>query len=164
LSQSTLTKEQMVRQDIERCRRELAADPKDAKANNELAWIYLTGSAMVRDEKAALPLAERAVQFGDGNANYRNTLALAYYRAGRYREAVELLLQNLAKQKNELLAFDLFFLAMSHCRLGETEQARNYLALAIRWTTAQRNMGPEHMEELKAFRMEAEELIGIEKK
>jgi Flp pilus assembly protein TadD len=71
-----------------------------------------------------LPLAEKAARLAPGNAHVRNTLAVAYYRAGRYREAVEALRLNLERQEDNYLAHDLDFLAMSHHRLGETARAR----------------------------------------
>ena len=67
---------------------------------------------------------------------YRNTLGVAYYRAGRYREAVEVLRPNLERQEDTGLAFDLYFLAMSHHRLGETARARD--------TTTGRSAGPRY--------------------
>ena len=114
--------------------------------------------------KAALPLAEKAGQLSPGNAVYGNTLGLAYYRAGKYREAVTILRTNLERQENWALAFDLYFLAMSHHRLGETARARDYYDLAVRWTRAQPSLAPAHLEELTAFRSEAKQLLGIEKK
>ena len=53
---------------------------------------------------------------------------------------------------------------MSHHRLGETARARDYYDLAIRWTRAQRGLAAAHLDELTAFRDQAEELLGIEKK
>ena len=64
---------------------------------------------------------------------YANTLGVAYYRAGRYREAVEILRPNLERQEDWGLAFDLYFLAMSHHQLGETARARDYYDWAVRW-------------------------------
>ena len=58
------------------------------------------------------------------------------------------------------MAYDLYFLAMSHHRLGETEQARHYYDWAVRWVALQPELKPEHREELAAFRAEAEELFG----
>jgi serine/threonine protein kinase/WD40 repeat protein len=135
-------------------------DRNNARTCNNQAWVYLTAPAGLRDVNAALLLAEDAVRLEPENANYRNTLGVAYYRAGRYREAVELLRANLDKQDDKGLAFDLYFMAMSHHHLGETDRARDYLAWAIRWTTAQGGLDPEHLEELKMFRAEAEELMG----
>jgi lipopolysaccharide biosynthesis regulator YciM len=88
---------------------------------------------------------------------------VAYYRAGRYREAVETLRPNITQQDDASLACDLYFLAMSHHQLGESAQARNYLAWAVRWTAAQRGTRQSVMEELKLFRAEAEELLEAKK-
>jgi tetratricopeptide (TPR) repeat protein len=107
-----------------------------------------------------LPLAEKAVRLAPGNAKHRNTLGVAYYRAGRYREAVEVLRPNLESQEDMDLAYDLYFLAMSHHRLGETARARDYYDWAVRWASVQRGLGAAQLEELAAFRAEAEELFG----
>jgi hypothetical protein len=52
---------------------------------------------------------------------------------------------------------------LAHDRLGDTARARGYLSWAVRWTTAQRGFEAAHLEELKLFRAEAEELLGTEK-
>jgi hypothetical protein len=156
----TLTRERKAQQAVERARRELKANPNAAEACNELAWAYLAAPEKLRDVKAALPLAEKAVKLESRAAIYRNTLALAYYRGGRYREAVELLRSNLEKQEEWALAYDLFFLAMSYHRLGETARAHDYYDWAVRWVSMQRDLRPELREELTAFRAEAEELFG----
>ena len=148
------------RQAIEHYRRGLEANPDTAAACNDLAWAYLTAPEALRDVEAALPLAEKAVRLASRTAIYRNTLGVAYYRAGRYREAVEILRSNVEKQEDWALAYDLYFLAMSHHRLGETERARHYYDWAVRWVSAQPDLRPECREELVAFRAEAEELFG----
>ncbi len=118
----------------------------------------------LRDVDAAVPLAEKAVRLAPSNAIYRNTLGVAYYRAGRCREAVEVLRPNVDKQADKLLAHDLYFLAMSHHRLGETARARDCYDWAVRWVSMQRDLPPENLEELTAFRAEAEEQLGIDRK
>jgi serine/threonine protein kinase/WD40 repeat protein len=158
------SREQRVQQDIEGCRRDVEANPDSAQACNDLAWAYLAAPAALRDVKAALPLAEKAVQLASGTAVYRNTLGVAYYRAGRYREAVDVLRPNLESQDDRGLAFDLYFLAMSYHRLGEAARARAYYDWAVRWTQAQRGLSAVDVEELTAFRAEAEELVGIDRK
>ena len=109
----------------------------------------------------AVTLAEKAVRLDSESAIYRNTLGVAYYRAGRYREAVEVLRPNLTSQVDWALAFDLYVLAMSHQHLGDTARARDYYDWAARWTKAQRNLSAETVEELTMFRAEAEEVLGI---
>jgi eukaryotic-like serine/threonine-protein kinase len=164
LAKPELTREQEVRQAIEQYRRRADAKPDDAEADNCLAWLYLTAPEALRDTKAALPLAEKAVRLNPGNANYRNTLGVAYYRAGRYREAVDTLRPNLDKQEEWGLAFDLYFLAMSYHRLGETARARDFYDWAVRWPRSDPRLKPGHLKELDMFRAEAAELLGIEAK
>ena len=74
-------------------------------------------------------VAQKAVQLVPDAMN-RNTLGLAYYRAGRYREAVETLEPNLKDQVDWALTYDLYFLAMSHHQLGESARAREFYDLA----------------------------------
>jgi tetratricopeptide (TPR) repeat protein len=149
------------RVDIERRRRALAKNPNDAQLCNSLAWAYMTAPEPLRDSKAALELAEKAARLAPQNPDYRNTLGAAYYRAGRYREAVETLRPNLQNQEDRSLAFDLFFLAMSHQHLGEGLRARDYYDWGVRWTRAEKSLSPEHIEELEQLRMEAASVLGI---
>jgi uncharacterized protein HemY len=121
-------------------------------------------AAMKADLHPGKPLAEKAARLASGSANFRNTLGLAYYRAGRYREAVEVLRLNLEKQEDKYLAYDLYFLAMSHHRLGETAQARDHYEWAVRWVQMQRGRAAVEPEELAAFRAEAEVLLRINRK
>ncbi len=57
------------------------------------------------------------------------------------------------------MAYDLYFLAMSHQRLGETAQARVYYDWAVRWVAMQRDLRPGQFAELTGFREEADELF-----
>ncbi|HYV34181.1 MAG TPA: hypothetical protein VE988_00670, partial [Gemmataceae bacterium] len=158
------TPEEKAVQAIEHYRLEIKKQPDNAAACNSLAWLYLTAPAALRDLDAAIPLAEKAVRLAPENAHYRNTLGVAYYRAGRFQDAVGKLEQNLTRQDDKGLAFDLYFLAMSHHQLGETARARDYYTWAMRWTAAQPSLSAAEREELTAFRAEAEEVLGIEKK
>jgi tetratricopeptide (TPR) repeat protein len=153
--------EEQARQTIAHYRQVLEGKPDDALACNNLAWAYLTAPAALRDAKAALPLAEQAVALARGNAGYRNTLGLAYYRLGRYREAVDTLRPNLRGQEDWCLAFDLYILAMSHNRLGEAATARLCYDLAARWVQIHKELSPQQLQELSAFRAESAELMGV---
>jgi WD40 repeat protein len=155
-----LAREHRARLKIARYRRQAEADPNSAVACNNLAWAYLVAPEALRDVKAALPLAEKAVRLEPTDANFRNTLGVAYYRAGRLREAVKVLRANLATQDASFLAADLYFLAMCHHRLGEAERARDYFDWAARWVALQRDLRAETRDELAAFHAEAEELLG----
>jgi serine/threonine protein kinase/WD40 repeat protein len=164
LDKPTLTPEQKARQAIEQYRAAVAAKADDPDACNSLAWAYLTAPEPLRDVKAAVPLAEKAVRLASENAHYRNTLGVAYYRDSRYRDAVDALRPNLQRQDDKGLAFDLYFLAMSYQQLGETVRARDYYDWAVRWVGAQRDLPPGHQEELAQFRAEAAKLLGIKEK
>jgi serine/threonine protein kinase/WD40 repeat protein len=155
-----LTPEQKARQDIARHRREVEADPDAASACNDLAWDYLSAPGELRDVATALPLAEKAVRLAPKTAIYRNTLGVAYYRAGRYHEAVDVLRPNVGKESDWALAYDLYFLAMSYHRLGETVRARDYFDWAVRWVAMIPDLKPENREELTEIRAEAEKLLG----
>jgi WD40 repeat protein len=158
-----LTREQRAQRTIERLRGEVEANPEEARAYNDLAWVYLTGPEAARNVETALPLAEKAVRLAPKETMYRNTLGVAYYRAGRYREATETLRPNVEKQEDRFLAYDLYFLAMSYHRLGRLARARDYYDWAVRWVAMQRDIESEQQEELAAFRAEADELFGRQK-
>jgi uncharacterized protein HemY len=112
--------------------------------------------------KAALPLAEKAIQLMPNHPVLRNTLGVVYYRVGKYREAIDTLRANLETQEDSGLAADLYFLAMSHHRLGETERARDYFDWAVRWRKVKRDLPPSVAEELALFQAEAAATLGVE--
>jgi serine/threonine protein kinase/WD40 repeat protein len=154
---------QMTQQLIDEKRHALEANPNDARACNALAWTYLTAPEALRDWKAALPVAQKAVQLVP-DPMYRNTLGLAYYRAGRYRQAVETLQPNLKDQVDWALAYDLYFLAMSHHQLGERTRARGFYDLALRWSVAHHEALNPCVVELSAIQAEASALLGVKEK
>ena len=163
LAQPVLTREQKASQALARYRREVETNPDDARACNNLAWIYLNGPLALRDVKAGLSLAEKAMRLAPESASHRNTLGIAYYRSGRFADAVKLLQANIEKQSNRSLPFDLYFLAMSYHLLGESVRATDYLAWANRWSAALRDPGATNLEELHELRAEAERLLGTKK-
>jgi hypothetical protein len=59
------------------------------------------------------------------------------------------------------LAFDLYFLATSYHKLGETARARDFYDWAVRWQRNDKRLTPEQIEELDMFRAEASKLLGI---
>jgi serine/threonine protein kinase/WD40 repeat protein len=164
LAMLAMTREQRARRAIEQYRRLLAARPDDAHVCNGLAWYYATAPDPLRDVKAAVPLAEKAVKLAPKDPMNANTLGVVYYRAGRYREAADVLRANLAHSEDSCLAFDLYFLAMSHQQQGEAARARDYYDWAARWTRTQQGLFAEHLEELAGFRAEAKELLEINEK
>ena len=81
----------------------------------------------------------------------RNTLGLAYYRVGRYRDAADTLRGNLTGQKENYLAVDLYVLAMSHHRLGEAALCGPTSPGPIRHRS-EANLTDEEIQERAAFR------------
>jgi Flp pilus assembly protein TadD len=65
--------------------------PEDPRPYNNLAYIYAVSEDMkFRDPKLAVEYAEKAVELsGESNAAYMDTLAQAYFTAGKTQEAVE---------------------------------------------------------------------------
>lgn len=161
LGNLALTAEQKARRDIERYRRALEGNPEDAQVCNGLAWTHVTAPEALRDLKEMLTFAEKAVHLAPMNSHYRNTLGAAYYRAGRYKEAVQTLQPNLKYAEDRFLGFDLYFLAMSYQQLGDSARAREYYDLSVRWCQARPDLSPEHVAELSAFRAEAETLLAL---
>jgi WD40 repeat protein len=161
-AQLGLAREEKARLAIAHYRQRLNANSNDPAACNNLAWLYLTGPEALRDVKAALPLAEKAVQLMPGKVSYANTLGVAYYLTGRYREAVDILRSNLTREEDRYLAFDLYFLAMGYHKLGENARARDFYEWAVRWPRSDKRLTPEQIEELDMLRAEANKLLGIE--
>src|SRR5262249_23609749 len=90
---------------------------------------------------------------------YWTTLGAAHYRAGNWKEAVKALEESTARRKGGD-GQGWFFLAMAHWRLGDKAEAREWYDPASRWMEENKTDD----EELRFFRDEAAELLGIEKK
>jgi uncharacterized protein HemY len=104
-------------------------------------------------------LGRRAVALDPGLADALNTLGVVQYRAGRYAEAIETLKRSLTAGQGHSDAWDLFFLAMAHHRLGHREQARACFERGMSWMHDQKTLSDQHARELAAFRAEAEAVL-----
>ncbi len=143
--------EQKARAAIARFQRAVAATPENPLACNNLAWSYVTAPEPLRELARGLALAEKAVRLEPGNVSYRNTLGVAYYRAGRYTDAISVLRSNIEPDEDTILGCDLCFLAMSYHRLGDKVRAREYRSLAQRWSLYLKVLAPEDHYELARF-------------
>jgi WD40 repeat protein len=122
---------------------------------NDVAWACARFPDALDDFKQPLELITKAVKVQPKNANLLNTLGVVQYRGGQYKEAVATLERSLGASKGEWDGFDLFFLAMSHAKLGEPARAKECFDQAVRWSEAPNSLQPEQVEELKTFRAEA---------
>jgi uncharacterized protein HemY len=104
-------------------------------------------------------LVQRAVALAPGEAITLNTLGVVQYRAGRYAEAITTLEQSLAAGRGQSDAFDLYFMAMAHHRLGHREEARACYERAVRWLGEQKSLTEHDSKELTAFRAEADAVL-----
>ena len=134
---------------------------KGADGHNNLAWFLTTcPEAKFRDAAKALPLAKKAVELEPRSWAYWNTLGVAYYRAGHWQLTVSSLERTIELHQQGGTAFDFFFLAMAHWKLDQKETARKLYDQAVQWM--EKNAAQN--EELRRFRAEAEQLLGIGKK
>jgi len=129
------------------------------QAVNDQAWVLATGPEPQRDPALAARLAAFAVALAPGEQVSLNTLGVALYRAGKFAEAITNLEKSLDSGKGQFAAFDLFFLAMAHQRLGHRLEARACYDRAVRWLNEQKGLAEQHAKELAAFRAEAEAVL-----
>ena len=123
---------------------------------NSVAWFLATCPYVpLRDPVEGLKQAKKAVELAPGTADCWNTLGVAQYRAGNWKEAIAALEKVMALRGGD--SFDWFFLAMAHWQLGEKKKARQYFDRAVEWMD--KNMPTR--KELGRFRAEAAELINV---
>jgi len=129
--------------------------PDRADVNNNLAWLLTTSPfPNQRNAAEALRLAEEAVKHAPGVGIYWNTLGVAHYRLGHYREAVAML-EKSCGLRGDGDAFDWFFLAMARYKLGDRETASQLYEAGVRWMKDRESFN----EELKRFRDEARQML-----
>jgi tetratricopeptide (TPR) repeat protein len=93
---------------------------------NELAWFLAScPDPQFRDPDRAISLAQKALQKVKDNGIIWNTLGIAQFRAGQWREAIVSLEKSMERNKGGD-SYDWLFLAMAHWRLGEKEEARRW--------------------------------------
>jgi tetratricopeptide (TPR) repeat protein len=131
--------------------------PKDAGSLNNLAWKLATSAdPNERNVSMAVALAKKGIEVDPNSVLLPNTLGVAHYRAGNWNDAVEWLKKSMDVRKGGD-SFDWFFLVMTHWQLGNKDEARKWYDQAIDWM----DKNAPTNEELKRFRAEAAELLGV---
>jgi serine/threonine protein kinase/predicted Zn-dependent protease len=126
---------------------------------NAVAWLLAASpDNALRDPDRALKLAKQAVELVPEAGDYRNTLGVALYRASDWKDAVRELTKSM-ELRNGGDPTDWFFLAMAHWCLGDRDKSRAWYDQAVQWMEENRSQD----EELRCFRAEAAELLGIKK-
>jgi tetratricopeptide (TPR) repeat protein len=133
-----------------------ASDPAVALAKNNAAWALVAEPSAPRDAVAlGLRLARSSVAAGPRSSN-RNTLGVALLRAGELEAAIaELEASDRFDTMIPGSAWNGFFLAMAHHRLGHAKEAADYLDRSAAWMKSHAPDNPE----LHRFRTEAEAVV-----
>jgi WD40 repeat protein/tetratricopeptide (TPR) repeat protein len=101
--------------------------PQEPSDLNELAWFAVRSPDGSPEKYArALLQADEACSLLPGNGVLLNTLGVAQYRVGKYREAIETLTRSDKLNRaafGKSLPADLAFLSMAQHRLGQKQQA-----------------------------------------
>ncbi len=135
--------------------------PNHALSHNNLAWLLATcPDAKFRDATAALEHATRAVELEPNAPHAWNTLGVAHYRTGNWHAAIESLQKAEQLTPGKYFGHNACFLAMAHWQLDEKDAARKWYDQAVQWM--EKNQPQD--QELRRFRLEAAELLGIKEK
>jgi tetratricopeptide (TPR) repeat protein len=136
--------------------------PANGQAKNNLAWFLVTSpDPALHDSTLAVQLAKEAIALASPQrpaalGNAWNTLAVAYYRSGDWKSALQAI-QKSVELRNSGDSFDWFFLAMIHWQLGDEYGANEWYDQAADWMERNR---PQD-EELLRFRAEAADLLNL---
>ncbi len=148
------------RKRLDLLQRAVQLNPNSALAANNLAWALTMAPPALRDADRAVELAEEAMRLESENTTYRNTLAAAYLRAGRYTQAIEELQKNVGVTADDQLPWDLFLLSLCHSEQHQSSVAREYFRMGLRWMHVQDGDKPliraDLRPELEYLRDEAE--------
>jgi tetratricopeptide (TPR) repeat protein len=104
----------------------------DGATAHFVAWSCAMGPDSLTDWTPAVALAEKAATSNASSAQFVGSLGAILYRAGRFDEARQKLREadHLASSTTPSLstpAYTWFFLAMTHHRLGHTDEAKDWL-------------------------------------
>jgi Flp pilus assembly protein TadD len=109
---------------------------QDLAVANNVAWACAVGPGEASDLSPAVRLAERVVAAGPDDYHRLNTLGGVLLRAGRAEEAIARLQKALIKRPRSRYVdrpSDELLLALAYHQLGQSGEARRWLARATAW-------------------------------
>jgi serine/threonine protein kinase/tetratricopeptide (TPR) repeat protein len=136
---------------------------------NDLARLLATcPESKIRNAERAVELAAKAVDQAPEVGRFWTTLGIAHYRNGDWQAAVAALDRSVDRNMDwgDPAAARLF-LAMARQKLDDPDEARKQYDLAVQWLENNRQAlekNPGRAEELRRFRDEAEEVLGLKNK
>jgi WD40 repeat protein/tetratricopeptide (TPR) repeat protein len=113
--------------------------------NNDI-WTCCRGPAALAN---LTPLVERAKNHSKYGGEYLSTYGAILYRNEQFAEAIQQLNKSVKAGGGDGSAQDWLFLAMAHQRLGQTDQAKEALAKAIKAMDSARDLKPGEWEDVK---------------
>jgi tetratricopeptide (TPR) repeat protein len=135
----------------------LKMDAPLSEQKHSLAWFLATCEDLrLRRVDRALELANQALKQAPRDAATWTTVGVAEYRAGHWQAAADAL-QKSSDLKYYRVARTGFFRVMAHWQLGQKGEARRWYDKAVEWMEKNRPQDKE----LRRFRAEAEELMGL---
>src|SRR5262249_8932185 len=129
-------------------RKAVELDPKLHQAHGNLALLLAAcPEPKLRDPRRAVESATKAVELAPNEGAYWYVLGVARYCAGDWKEALAALEKSRALRQGGD-AFDYFFLAMAHWKLGAKDEARKWYDKAVEWM----DKNAKDNDELRRFR------------
>jgi tetratricopeptide (TPR) repeat protein len=149
---------------------DLAARGSDRLAAQLAVQVFVLTPDSAIDARQALEWAKQIHEAGPQNGLAPGLLGCALYRAGSYEEAAQTLEDAFDTYgeyhaKTGMHAYGHLFLAMTHHRLGKSQEAREWLNRAIQIIGARQGVvayWPNSML-LERLRQEAETLLGVKR-
>ena len=125
--------------------------------NNAASVLLVCNIPEVRNPLRAVELAQKATQLAPQHPGCWNTLGMAHYYAGNWQDAIAALETALSFDPER--AYNWFYLAMSHEKLGHKQEACRWLDKAREWMD-QKGSGRD--DQVRRLRTETEAVLGIE--
>lgn len=161
-----LTAEEYYRRAIELLEETVSETPANSKERhelaqiyNDLAWVLIVSSDLEPQvTENAVDLAEMAVRHMPDFPAYQKTLGLAYYRAGRWQDAIAPLEDYLGTGDDCPSPLAALYLAMSYARLGNELEARKWFTKADEAAASGQLL---HHEQFEHAREEAVSILNV---